>query len=168
MPTELLNNPAVRLEPVNSVVRIAEDRIGSYGGSTAVTPVVPLLLDPTFDGTTVSPTNLWHVSSLEAATSGHGLTPAFDGSRVGAPTAGQVTEAEPNDTLPSAQSLEGYVWSLNSQPDIGDSFGNTSTVIPHLTVTATGDDSFDYYSFVVTSVRRRASSTSTTAPPGIR
>lgn len=152
LPDELLNNPAVRLEPINSVIRIAEDRIGSFGGSTAVAPVVPVLLDPTFDGTTLSPTNLWHVSSLEASTSGHGLTAAFDGSRLFAPTAGQVTEQEPNDTLPSAQSLEGFIWSLSSQPDIGDAFGNTSTVYPHLTVTADGNESFDYYSFVVSSV----------------
>lgn len=150
-----LNNPEVRLEPVNSVIRIAEDRIGSYGGSTAVSPVVPVLLDPTFDGTTLSPTNLWHVSNLEATTSGHGLTAAFDGSRVNAPSAGRVTEQEPNDTLPSAQSLEGYIWSLNSHPDIGDAFGNTSTVYPHLTITATGNESFDYYSFVVSSTPAR-------------
>jgi large repetitive protein len=52
----------VRLEPINSVIRIAEDRIGSYGGSTAEAPVVPVLLDPTFDGRSVSPSNLWHVS----------------------------------------------------------------------------------------------------------
>jgi len=155
LPAEVLNNPAVRLEPVNSVIRIAEDRIGSYGGSTAVAPVVPLLLDPTFDGTTVSTTNLWHVSDLEATTGGHGLNAAFDGSRVYAPTAGRVTEQEPNDTLPSAQSLEGYVWSLSAQADIGDAFGNTSTAIPHLTVTATGNESFDYYSFVVSNTPAR-------------
>ncbi|MCU0963288.1 MAG: peptidase, partial [Pirellulaceae bacterium] len=61
----------VRLEPINSLVRIAEDRIGSYGGATAEAPLVPVLLDPSFDGQSVSPTNLWHVSNVEAFTSGH-------------------------------------------------------------------------------------------------
>lgn len=38
---------SVRLEPVNSVRRIAEDRIGSSGGSgQALPPVVPVLIDP--------------------------------------------------------------------------------------------------------------------------
>ncbi|MFT5527119.1 MAG: hypothetical protein ACI9HK_005101, partial [Pirellulaceae bacterium] len=40
------NNPLLRIEPVNSVVRIAEDRIDSSGGSTiANSPVVSLLFD---------------------------------------------------------------------------------------------------------------------------
>jgi hypothetical protein len=155
LPDELLNNPDVRLEPVNSTVRIAEDRIGSFGGSTAADPVVPVLLDPAFNGTSLSPANLWHVSNLEAASGGHGLTPAFDGSRLGATGSGTAGKIEPNDTLPSAQSLEGYLWSLNASPDIGDYFGNTSTTIPHLSVSATGNDSFDYYSFVVSSVPAR-------------
>lgn len=149
LPDELLSNPAVRLEPINSVRRIAEDRIGSFGGATALPPIVPVLLDPTFVGTSLSPTNLWHVSNREATTLGHGLTPAFDGSRLGVSGAGTATKIDPNDTLSSAQSLEGYIWTLDDNPDIGDMFGNTSTTIPHLTLTATGNDSLDYYSFVV-------------------
>lgn len=39
-------NPLLRLEPVDSIQRIAEDRIGSSGGGTAAAPVVPLLFDP--------------------------------------------------------------------------------------------------------------------------
>ncbi len=39
-------NPLLRLEPMDSVRRIAEDRIGSSGGGTADAPVVPLLFDP--------------------------------------------------------------------------------------------------------------------------
>jgi hypothetical protein len=40
------NNPLLRIEPINSVVRIAEDRIDSSGGSTiANSPIVPLLFD---------------------------------------------------------------------------------------------------------------------------
>ena len=39
------SNPLLRLEPIDSVRRIAEDRIGSSGGGTASAPVVPLLFD---------------------------------------------------------------------------------------------------------------------------
>ncbi len=39
------DNPLLRLEPVDSVRRIAEDRIGSFGGGTATAPVVPILFD---------------------------------------------------------------------------------------------------------------------------
>ncbi len=39
------SNPLLRLEPADSVRRIAEDRIGSSGGGTASAPVLPLLFD---------------------------------------------------------------------------------------------------------------------------
>ncbi len=38
-------NPLLRLEPVDSVRRIAEDRIGSFGGGTASAPVTEVLFD---------------------------------------------------------------------------------------------------------------------------
>lgn len=148
LPADLVNNPDARLEPINSSIRIAEDRIGSFGGSTAEDPVVPVLLDPRFDGRLVDPNNLWHVSNAHAMVSGHGLNPSFDGSRIGG-SAGFVAEIEPNNSIGTAQSLEGINWSLNFDPRIGDGFVNTSTTIPHMTVTGTGDGSFDYYSFFV-------------------
>ncbi len=39
-------NPLLRLEPIDSVLRIAEDRIDSFGGGTAADPIVPVLFDP--------------------------------------------------------------------------------------------------------------------------
>jgi hypothetical protein len=45
VPTELAANSLLRLEPINSVIRIAEDHIGAAGGGTAADPVVPVLLD---------------------------------------------------------------------------------------------------------------------------
>jgi DNA-binding beta-propeller fold protein YncE len=45
IPTQLLGNPDLRLEPVNTITRVAEDRIGSFGGSTAGDPQVQTLLD---------------------------------------------------------------------------------------------------------------------------
>lgn len=43
-PTEIANNSLLRIEPINSIVRIAEDHIGSSGGGTAAPPIVPQLL----------------------------------------------------------------------------------------------------------------------------
>ncbi len=45
VPSQLLGNPDIRLEPVNSITRVAEDHIGTSGGSTAGAPQVPVLLD---------------------------------------------------------------------------------------------------------------------------
>ncbi|MCL4200996.1 MAG: choice-of-anchor L domain-containing protein [Pirellulaceae bacterium] len=152
-----LQHPNVRLEPINSVIRIAEDRIGGYGGTTAVDPVVPILLDPTFVGTSVSPDNLWHVSNRQSGQLGHGVTPAFDGSRLGGITIGLISERadDLNNSIGTAQSLETQLWSLNYDPDIGsDGFpfpsNNTSQTIPHMTLLGRGDGaSVDYYSFLV-------------------
>ena len=42
------SNPLIRLEPVDSIARIVEDRIGGSGGSNiSSSPTVPVLLDPT-------------------------------------------------------------------------------------------------------------------------
>lgn len=147
--------PEVRLEPINSLVRIAEDRIGSYGGSSAEDPLVPVLLDPTFVGTSVSPTNLWHVSTLEGTTAGHGLTPSFDGSRLGTVgSSGVVFKNEPNNSLGTAQNLEGLVWSLDPNANVLD-----AEMLPHVTVraegSAAGNGTNDYYSFVVTEAGSR-------------
>ena len=55
-----------------------------------------------------------------------------------------VAEVEPNDTLATAQSISNASFSLDSDANITD-----STIIPHATVTGTGDGTFDYYSFTV-------------------
>ena len=44
-------NSLARLEPVNSVTRIAEDHIGTSGGSTSAAPITTTILDVTFDTT---------------------------------------------------------------------------------------------------------------------
>ncbi len=38
-------NPLLRLEPIDSIIRIAEDRVDSVGGGTASPPTVPLLFN---------------------------------------------------------------------------------------------------------------------------
>ncbi|HID23621.1 MAG TPA: hypothetical protein EYP14_14660, partial [Planctomycetaceae bacterium] len=60
-----------------------------------------------------------------------------------------LREREPNDSIATAQNLDGENWSLDSDPNVGDTLTNTSTTIPHITVSGTGDGTFDYFSFTV-------------------
>ena len=62
----------------------------------------------------------------------------------------QVTffEREPNDSLTQTQSLDGS-FVLTASTDIGDQTSNTSQTIPHVTVFANGNNTFDHYSFTV-------------------
>lgn len=59
-----------------------------------------------------------------------------------------ISEIPGNDTLATAQNIDGF-FSLDFNPNIGDTVMNTSTVIPHVTIEATGDGTFDYFSFTV-------------------
>ncbi len=63
----------------------------------------------------------------------------------------QIVEAEPNNapTLVGAQNLELASWDVNPDPNIGAAAANTSRNLPHVSVNATGDDTLDYYRFVV-------------------
>jgi VCBS repeat-containing protein len=138
------NFPLIRLEPVNSVRRIADDRIGTTGGTTADPPVVPALLNTSFVG---GPGNLWGVTSFEPSPNpeGHGLNPTFDGSRDSG--LGQVYDNEGNDSLATAQVLDGAEWSLVFDPSIGDQTFNSSTFVPHITVNGRGDGTPDFFRF---------------------
>lgn len=62
--------------------------------------------------------------------------------------AGVVAEIEANNSLATAQPVD-FHFSLDFSPDIGNGTHteNTSTTIPHVTVSGSGDGSFDYYSF---------------------
>ena len=53
------------------------------------------------------------------------------------------------------QSLDG-LYSLTFDPNIGDSLANTSTTIPDVTISGSGDGTFDYYSFAVNRAGDRA------------
>lgn len=66
-----------------------------------------------------------------------------------APGSASIRDAEPNDTLETAQDADLTAWSLGFDADIGDRVAGTSTAIPHLTVVGTGDGTLDYYSFTV-------------------
>ena len=61
-----------------------------------------------------------------------------------------VAEIESNNSLGAAQNIDGS-FSLDFSPDIGNITGaNTSTTIPHVTINGTGNGTFDYYRFTVT------------------
>ena len=64
-----------------------------------------------------------------------------------------IAEVEANNTLATAQDLDGTLV-LREQDNIGDETENTSTTIPHITVRATGNGTFDYYKFTVTAPGR--------------
>ena len=65
-----------------------------------------------------------------------------------APQAGLYFETEPNNSLQAPQALDRAAFSVNPNPNITDKNGvDTSTALPHLTISGRGDGSFDYFSF---------------------
>lgn len=70
--------------------------------------------------------------------------------------AGVIMESEPNNTLAGAQNIDGH-FTLDFRGDIGngDHVTNTSTTIPHVTIIGSGNGTYDYYSFTVTTTTPR-------------
>lgn len=67
----------------------------------------------------------------------------------GAAHALTINEAEPNDTLGTAQNIDAH-FSTEYNANIGNASGaNTSTTIPHVSINGTGNGTYDYYSFTV-------------------
>jgi Ca2+-binding RTX toxin-like protein len=66
----------------------------------------------------------------------------------GVALAASVSEVEPNDKRVSAQNIDGS-FSLDSDPNIGNRYINTSEIVPHATVNGTGNNTIDVYSFTV-------------------
>ena len=62
----------------------------------------------------------------------------------------EVLELEPNNSFEQAQNIDNF-FSLFYSVDIGNSEENTSEVIPHATILGTGNGSYDYFSFTVSS-----------------
>jgi hypothetical protein len=69
--------------------------------------------------------------------------------------ASPVAEAEPNDSVAGAQNIDGAIWTLNFDLNIGDTVTNTSTTIPHVTISGTGNFTADFYSFTVSNAGDR-------------
>ncbi len=61
-----------------------------------------------------------------------------------------ITEIESNDTLSTAQSIAGS-FSLGANADIGgdNQYQNDPTVVPWVSIVATGNSTYDYYSFTI-------------------
>jgi hypothetical protein len=165
---------AVR-EPINSIRRIAEDRIGAdvaaEGYSTANPPAVPRLFDPVvFEPATefvvATDTELGHGKPNHFAGVGTPFVPPpaniihfeSDFTLVGfdAPDFVSTDPATtPNDTLGSFQQED---WSLADEDEIGDSFvrlsppldilgsSNTSTSVPHVSFNGSlQNDAADFF-----------------------
>ena len=66
-----------------------------------------------------------------------------------------VQEVEPNNTFATAVDIDNLGFSTEFDPNIGDSFGDTSTLFPHLSMQGTGDNSYDYFSFTVSNAGDR-------------
>ncbi|MBI1314193.1 S8 family serine peptidase [bacterium] len=62
----------------------------------------------------------------------------------GTPIVYSTAELEPNNSRGQAMRLDDRGWSLDANPEIAN-----STTVPHVTITGTGDGTFDYYSFTV-------------------
>jgi predicted outer membrane repeat protein len=62
----------------------------------------------------------------------------------GLPIVYSTVELEPNNSRGEAMRLDDRGWSLDFDPNIAN-----STTIPHVTITGTGDGTFDYFSFTV-------------------
>lgn len=61
----------------------------------------------------------------------------------------QIPEVEPNNSIANAVSIDNS-FSLDLDPNIGDTLTNTSTTIPHVSIQGSGDGTYDYFSFTVT------------------
>jgi hypothetical protein len=55
-----------------------------------------------------------------------------------------VPEQNPNNTIATAQNVDGAGWNLNANASIAN-----ATTIPHVTIEGKGDGTFDYYSFTI-------------------
>ncbi|WP_153557672.1 tandem-95 repeat protein [Roseimaritima sediminicola] len=145
-PSELLNNPTVRRDPLPSVARIADDQIDTTGAHTAEPPAVPVLIPRT--GLPAD----WQIGNQRSANGGHGDPQYFDNTNTGLTNPGPtiVNEFERNDPqLSRAQNLEFYDWNLSYDGDVGDTSRNTSLLYPWIKVRGTGDGTIDAYSFTV-------------------
>ncbi|MGB7329055.1 MAG: tandem-95 repeat protein [Rubripirellula sp.] len=146
---DALDAITTRREPIESILRLFEDHVEEIGGSTALAPRNNTSL---FDRATLNPG--WTVTTDRATDPGHQRTQTFNGSRNNDlyPASDQFETFGNNDTFINAQSLDTFepLWSLQNDPNIGNSFQNTSQLIPHTTVFgSTTNEVVDIYRFDV-------------------
>ncbi len=145
---DALTNPTTRREPLESILRIFEDRLDTIGGATALPPRETEL----FDRTTLEPG--WTVTTQRGTTPGHGFGDTFNGSSNTSLFPPSVQFEAPNlgGTFATSQDLDlgDPLWSLADDPDIGNRSFNTSQFIPHTTVFGTTPNEIvDIYQFTV-------------------
>ncbi len=116
-----------------------------FSGRTRVRPTTPLIVTP---GVAAS-----KVNQLGAPLTAAALIEQARLQQINARIA--VQEVEPNDSFAAPQNVDNLGFSTEFDPNIGDSIGDTSTVIPHLSMQGTGDGSYDYYSFTVSNAGDR-------------
>ena len=144
---DVLSDPLVRLEPIDSILRIVDDQIANSIQTTADAPVEPFFID-----TSVLPFG-WATTLNRARDVGHNSKQTFNGSRnVDLFPDSLQFESESNNSLLTADNLEANLgWSLNDDPNVGNFFGtNTSQQIPHTKVLGTTiNEVVDVFQFVV-------------------
>lgn len=144
---DVLSDPLVRLEPIDSILRIVDDQIANSIQTTADAPVEPFFID-----TSVLPFG-WSTTLDRARDVGHNSKQTFNGSRnVDLFPDSVQFESESNNSLLAADDLEANLgWSLNDDPNVGNFFGtNTSQQLPHTKVFGTTvNEVVDVYQFVV-------------------
>lgn len=144
---DVLSDPLVRLEPIDSILRIVDDQIANNLQTTADGPVEPFFVD-----TSVLPFG-WSTTLDRARDVGHNSKQTFNGSRNVNLFPDSITiESEFNNSLLTADDLEAtFGWSLNDDPNVGNTFGtNTSQQIPHTKVLGTTiNEVVDVFQFVV-------------------
>ncbi|GEM_PF-687144 len=141
---------------------ITSDGTNLFGQPSETNPTWRMLVDDVADfdqiGTSQSPL----VSELELLQRGSGVvltrSPIPDGPAANTEIAGRAesvltarlpivystAELEPNDSRGEAMRLDERGWSLEPNADISN-----AEAVPHVTITATGDGTFDFYSFTV-------------------
>jgi len=65
------------------------------------------------------------------------------------PNLAEIIEIEPNNNIADAQNIDNN-FTTSYSPNIGNENTNTSEQIPHVTIVGSGDNSYDYYKFTVT------------------
>ena len=145
VPTELINNPLVRRQPIDSIQRIIDDKVESVGGSTAAAPLIPKFVD------NANTTAGWTTTLTRSSDPGHEVATTFNQSLVGANFPESIQfETEPNNSLLNPDDLEANPWSLAANADIGTFFSNSSQAIPHTTVAGNiGGEISDVFRFTV-------------------
>ncbi len=69
--------------------------------------------------------------------------------------ASDIGEIEVNDTLATAQNIDGS-FSIGANPDIGSlPVANNPLTVPWVSIAGAGDDTVDYYSFTVVKTFQR-------------